>query len=125
MLDVLFALEQLVIFRVNQQFALGIFLFLEYEMVSNRVNIEAVLTDKRHLCGERVVVDGLAAGDVGLQFGWFGSVDFGNAQGAEPKGSDDVRRMWNVLVGFFDGNADCLKIAPRLFKQCSVELIGD
>ena len=122
LLDVLPVLEQLVVLGVGQQLALGIFLFLEHEAIADRVDVEAVLSDQRHLGGERVVVYGHAARDVALQFDRLCAIDFLHAQRTQPEGADDVRGVRNVLVGVFDGSADGFKIAPRLFQQHPVNV---
>ena len=122
--DVLSILEQLVVLGMGEQLRACVFVMFEDQASANRMDVEAVINDGAQFGLELVVVDGLVAGDVDLQFRWFRPGESIHRQGAEPESTDDLVAVRHGCRSHGHGVVDRFEIAHGLFPQVFVQLIG-
>ena len=89
------------------------------------MDVEAVLDDGCQLDLEGVVIDGLAAGDVNLQRGWFRPGEIANGNGAQPQGANDLLQVRGHagVVGHRMGDREDVLLC--LGAQRAVMFVGD
>ncbi len=125
LLDVLAVLEQLVILRVARSLPSAFSSSLNTRRLPTGWMLKLFSRMSAISAANVLSSIGCAAVMSHLQFGWLGTVDPVNAQGAEPQGADDVGSVGDILVWVLDGSPNGFEIAPRLFEQCPVEIVGD